>query len=107
MLLLTESKLDESVSDNFCEPPGYRILRKDRSDNFKKKYNMKGSGGGLAILYKKDLNVEIFSKNKEETEEIMWVYVKGKKNFILGLVYNTNYCKLMCDKNGVNFRKTH
>ena len=44
MLLLTESKLDESVSDNFCEPPGYRILRKDRSDNFKKKYNMKGSG---------------------------------------------------------------
>ena len=107
MLLITESKLDESVSDNFCEPPGYRILRKDRSENFKKKYNMKGLGGGIAILYKKDINVEIFSKNKEETEEIMWVYVKGKKSFILGLVYNTNYCKLMCDKNGESIFEKH
>jgi len=44
-----------------------------------RKNTTKGSGGGLAILYKKNLNVEIFSKNKEETEEIMWVYVKGKK----------------------------
>ena len=37
MLLISESKLDESVTDTLCEPPGYRIIRKDRSENFKKK----------------------------------------------------------------------
>ena len=107
MLLISESKLDESVTDTLCEPPGYRIIRKDRSDNFKNKYNMTGLGGGIAILYKKELNVELFAKNKESTEEIMWVYVKGKKSFLLGLVYNTNYCKLMCDKNGESIFERH
>ena len=107
MLLISESKLDESVTDSFCEPPGYRIIRKDRSENFKRKYNLTGLGGGIAILYKKDLNVEIFAKNKENTEEIMWVYVKGKKSFLIGLVYNTNYCKLMCNKNGESIFEKH
>ena len=36
ILVISETKLDESVSDNFCEPPGYKIIRKDRSENFKK-----------------------------------------------------------------------
>ena len=95
---MSESKLDESVSNSFCEPPGYQIIRKDRSEKFKRKYNMTGNGGGIAILHKKDLKVEIFNKNIEETEEIMWIYVKGKRSFLLGLVYNTNYCELMKDK---------
>ena len=107
ILLVSESKLDESVSDSVCEPPGYRILRKDRSENFKEKYNMNGLGGGIAILYKKELKVELFGKNKEDTEEIMWVYVKGKKSFLIGLVYNTKYCKLMCDKNGESIFEKH
>ena len=98
LLLLSESKLDDSVSDTFCEPPGYKIIRKDRSENFKKKYNMTGLGGGIAILYKKGLKVEIFKKNDEKTEEIMWVYVKGKRSSLVGLIYNTNYCELMKDK---------
>ena len=42
---------------------------------------MTGLGGGVAILYKKDLKVEIFSKIQDEVEEILWVYVKGKKVF--------------------------
>ena len=107
ILLISESKLDESVADSVCEPPGYRILRKDRSENFKKKYNMSGLGGGIAILYKKELKVELFGKIKEDTEEIMWVYVKGKKSFLIGLVYNTKYCKLMCDKNGESIFEKH
>ena len=56
MLCITESKLDESMSDCSCEPPsspGYKIIRKDRSEKFKEKYNMTGLGGGVAILYKK------------------------------------------------------
>ena len=97
-LCMTETKLDESISDCSCEPPGYKIIRKDRSEQFKSKYNMTGLGGGVAILYKKGLKVEIFTKNKEETEEILWVYAKGKKSFLIGVVYNTNYCKLMCEK---------
>ena len=65
ILLISESKLDESVANSVCEPPGYRILRKDRSENFNKKYNMSGLGGGIAILYKKELKVELFEKNKK------------------------------------------
>ena len=45
ILLISETKLDESVSNTFVEPPGYKIIRKDRSENFKKKYNMTGLGG--------------------------------------------------------------
>ena len=99
--------MDESVSDAFCVPPGFSIIRKDRSEKFKQKYNMTGLGGGIAILFKKEFNVEIFKKNKEETEEIIWVYVKGKKSFLLGLVYNTKYCKLMCEKNGESIFEKH
>ena len=44
ILLISETKLDESVSNNFVEPPGYKIIRKDRSEQYKKKYNMTGSG---------------------------------------------------------------
>ena len=106
-LMMTESKLDESVSNSFCEPPGYCIIRKDRSEKFKRKYNMTGLGGGIAILHKKDLKVEIFKKNVEETEEIMWIYVKGKKSFLLGLLYNTNYCELMKDKKGESIFEKH
>ena len=58
-------------------------------------------------MFKKEFNVEIFTKNKEETEEILWVYIKGKKSFLLGLVYNTNYCKLMWDKNGESIFEKH
>ena len=104
-MLISETKLDESVTNTFCEPPGYKIIRKDRSEKFKKKYNMTGSGGGIAVLYKKEIKVEIFTKNKEETEEILWVYVKGKKSFLLGIIYNTNYCKLMCNKKMSPFLK--
>ena len=107
ILLITETKMDESMPDRLFEPPGFKIIRKDRSDKFKNKYNMKGLGGGVAVLHKKGLKVEIFSKNKEETEEILWVYVKGKKSFLLGVVYNTNYCKLMCNKNGESLFEKH
>ena len=107
ILLITESKLDESILDASCVPPGFKIIRKDRSEKFKQKYNMTGLGGGIAILYKKEFNIEIFQKNKEDTEEILWVYVKGKKSFLLGLVYNTKYCKLMCDKKGESIFEKH
>ena len=107
ILLISETKLDESVSNTLCEPPGYKIIRKDRSEKFKKKYNMTGSGGGIAVLHKKEIKVEIFTKNKEETEEILWVYVKGKKSFLLGIVYNTNYCKLMCNKKNESVFEKH
>ena len=82
-------------------------LRKDRSEKFKRKYNLTGLGGGIAILHKKDLKVEIFKKNIEETEEIMWIYVKGKRSFLLGLVYNTQYCELMNDKKGESIFEKH
>ena len=35
-------------------PNGYKIIRKDRTDEFKKKYgkNKDGKGGGVAVMYK-------------------------------------------------------
>ena len=68
---------------------------------------MTGLGGGIAILHKKGFKIESFKKNEENTEEIMWIYVKGKRSFLIGLIYNTNYCELMNDKKSESIFEKH
>ena len=82
------------------------MIRNDRSDTFKDKYGKTG-GGGVAVLFKKELNVEKMNLVKEESEEILWVNVKVKKGLILGTLYNTNYCDLLNDKKGESILETH
>ena len=103
---MTETKLVESVSNCSCDPPGYKIIRKDRSEEFKEKYSKTGMGGGIALLYKKNLNIEIIDSSLKNVEEILWVHLKGRKSFRLGVVYNTEYCKMMDDKSGESLFET-
>ena len=46
ILCITETWLDKSVPKGSHEPPGYFLIRKDRSEEFKEKYGKTGNGGG-------------------------------------------------------------
>ena len=107
ILALSETWMDDSVLNRICELPKYTIIRKDRSDKFKDKYGKKGSGGGVAILYKSYLKIEVIHPVEEEIEEILWVRVKGKKSFILGTIYITEYCDMLNDASGETILEKH
>ena len=100
ILCITETWMDKSVPKGSHEPPGYFLIRKDRSEEFKDKYGKTGNGGGIAILYKKNLNIEIVDSSLKNIEEILWFHLKGKKSIRFGVIYNTEYCKMMEDKSG-------
>ena len=99
IVCLTETWLDESVQTQSCSPTGYRMIRKDRSDEYKQKYG-RNKGGGVAICYKEHIKVEKKDYITEECEEILWVQVKAKESFILGLVYRADYTDLLNEKQG-------
>ena len=92
--------MDKSIPKGSHEPPGYILIRKDRSDEFNEKYGKTGTGGGIALLYKKNLKIEVIDSSLKNVEEMLWVHLKGKKSLRLGVVYNTEYCKMMDDKSG-------
>ena len=99
IVCLTETSLDSSTPV-FNVPPGYKILRKDRSEEFQQKYRIT-NGGGVAIIYRSYLNIIPKSKLSEKDEEILWAHVQTKNSFLLGVVYKTNYSLLLEeDKNG-------
>ena len=106
ILFITETWMDKSIPKGSHEPPGYILIRKDRSEEFKEKYSKTGMGGGIALLYKKNLNIEIIDSSLKNVEEILWVHLKGRKSFRLGVVYNTEYCKMMDDKSGESLFET-
>ena len=106
LLFLTETWFDQSVVLTSHIPPGYGMIRNDRSDSFKEKYGKNG-GGGIAVLFKKQLNVEKIDLVKEEIEEILWVNVKVKKGLMVGTFYNTGYCDLLNDKKGESILEKH
>ena len=91
--------MDSSLPLNSHLVDGYKILRYDRPEKFKVKYNKPGNGGGIAVLFKENLIVEKYNGIKEDTEEILWVLVKGCKGLLVGTVYNTEYCELLKSKN--------
>ena len=94
IICTTESWFDDSVPQNACIPTGYKLIRKDRSKAFKKKYN-KSSGGGLAIFYKDNIFLEEKTFLTDKTEEILWVQPKIKESFLLGLIYKPNYSDML------------
>ena len=89
IICLTETWLDQSTPV-LNVPPGYKILRKDRSEEFKLKYRIT-NGGGVAIIYRTYLNIVPKSNLSEKEEEILWAHVQTKNSFLLGVVYRTNY----------------
>ena len=107
VLTMVETWMDESVSKNSHEPPGYQIIRLDRSEIFKETYGKPGHGGGIAVLYKKNLQVDKIELIKNEYEEILWLKIKGKKPLLLGTVYITDYCNMLNDKSGESKLERH
>ena len=95
ILCLTETWLDSSTGPQAYIPQGYAIIRQDRTEEFKQKYG-KTNGGGVAILHKKELKVRKIINNAN-LEETLWVQVKSKPNFTLGVVYRAEYTDLLTD----------
>lgn len=96
---LTETWFDDSIPGNSHIPAGYKIIRKDRSDSFKQRYS-KCRGGGIAILYKESINIVRKDYLTEDTEEILWVQVRGKQSFMLGAIYRPEYTDMLNAENG-------
>ena len=94
IIILTETWMDDSVPKQSYVPDGYKILRKDRCSDFKQKYG-KNKGGGIALLYKEKIKIEKKEYLTEEIEEIMWVHVKIKQSFMLGIIYRAEYTKTL------------
>ena len=57
VICLTETWMDDSVPKTAYIPQGYKIIRKDRSENYKQKYG-RNKGGGVAVLHKEHIKVE-------------------------------------------------
>ena len=93
---LTETWLDKSTPENNFIPDGYQIIRKDRTDLFKQRYG-RNKGGGIAILFKEHMKVEIKNYLTNKIEEILWVEIKGKQNFLLSVIYRPDYCDILYD----------
>ena len=95
----SETWFDDSVPRQAYIPPGYKVIRKDRSDIFKQTYG-KASGGGIAIYYKEHLLVERNNHLTDENEEILWVQVKAKTSFMLGTIYRASYTNTLINIEG-------
>ena len=93
-ICLTETWFDGSVSKNDYIPDGYNIIRHDRSAEFKQKYG-KNNGGGVAILYRSDIKVQKITSLTDQVEEILWIKVKTKYSFLLGVIYRADYTDIL------------
>ena len=96
IVCLTETWLDQSTPQNSFIPNGYSMIRKDRTEAFKQRYG-RNHGGGVAVIHKQHLKIELKSHLTNKTEEILWVEVKGKQNFLLSVVYRPDYCDILFD----------
>ena len=94
LIVLTETWMDDSVPKHAYVPEGYKIIRKDRCVGYKQKYG-RNKGGGIAILYKEHIKIEKKEYLTEEIDEIMWVHVKIKQSFMLGIVYRAEYTDVL------------
>ena len=99
IICLTETWFDDSVPLKTCVPDGYKIIRKDRSDEFKQKYG-RNKGGGVAVLYKDHIKVEKKEYLTDKVEEMLWVQVRTKQSFMLGIIYRSEYTDILLSDDG-------
>ena len=96
ILCITETWMNGSVPLNAITPTGYKILRHDRNEKFEQIYG-RTKGGGVAVLYKEELDIEKKELFKEDYEENLWIHVKSKNSFLLGIFYRAEYTDLLKD----------
>ena len=101
IITLSETWLGDHIPAQTCVPDGYKIIRKDRSDDFKQKYG-RNRGGGVAVLYKQHIKVEKNRYTTDQVEEILWCQVKMRESFMLGVVYRAEYTDIIEDKEEEN-----
>ena len=106
IICVTETWMDEHIPKQSLTPPGYKVLRKDRSEEFKQVYG-KNKGGGIAVYYKKELKLERKEIVKDEHEEILWVQVRAKKSFLLGIIYRSEYTDMLKEDNNESKFEKH
>ena len=98
LVVLTETWLDPSHPKGTLSIAGYKHIRKDRTEAFKQKHQKTG-GGGIALIYRSDLKVNINIKDEDlstDEDEIMWATVKvANENHLLGIVYRPEYVNLL------------
>ena len=99
IICLSESWLDESTPLNCTLLNGYTTIRKDRTDKFKEKYS-KNHAGGVAILHKKQIHIEILQEPSDDVEDILWTRVKAKPSFLLAVIYRPDYSDMTKCDNG-------
>ena len=97
IICISETWLDESTPQISFLPSGYRTIRKDRTEEFKKKYK-KSRGGGVAIVYKSNLNITIRNDLSDKCEDMLWAQVRGKTSFMLGVIYRPDYSDILYGK---------
>ena len=106
IITVTETWMDDSVPKQSYAPQGYKVIRKDRSEEFKQIYG-KTKGGGIAVYYKQELKVERKDILKDEYEEILWVQVKAKQSFLLGTFYRGDYTDILKEEDGESKFEEH
>ena len=83
--------MDSSCPAGFLNFPGYRSLRKDRSDEFKQTHG-KSSGGGVAVIFKEDLKLKPVNDLNCPADETLWVSLSmNQRNIILAVLYRPQY----------------
>ena len=106
IICLSETWLDGSIPIQYV-PKGYKILRKDRSEEFLQKYR-KLKGGGIAIIYRSYINMIPKPKITPNDEEIFWVQVQTNNSFLLGVIYRPEYSLIMQkDETGESILETN
>lgn len=108
IICVTETWFDDSVPKQSYAPPGYKVIRKDRCEDFKQMHG-KNKGGGIAVYYKQEIKVEKKNLFEDEVDEILWVKVKtnSKQSFLLGTIYRAEYAKILDDKESESKLEMH
>lgn len=99
ILCLSETWMDDSNPKQTFENQDYRILRKDRSEEFKQQYG-KCNGGGVAVIHKRNQKIKVVKNLTEEKEEVIWLQVETSNPFLLGVIYRASYTNMLEEVKG-------
>ena len=92
ILAITETHLSESIDDNEVLIDGYCIKRLDRKSR---------KGGGVAFLYRNNLDIRDVPKYHDDNLEALWIeLVLYSQRLLLGCIYRPPDCNIFYD----NFR---
>lgn len=94
-IFVTETWMDDSSPKGTAVPEGYTIIRKDRSSEFKQKYG-KRNGGGVAVLIRKGVKINIETKMLDDRNEILWCTLRiNTVKQLIGVIYRGSYTDLL------------